>query len=65
MTVELIDTLVPDKVGLYINVSADPMGVYELWVDRGGSLYRSGWIKCSEQPTEEFLERWVAKHAVV
>lgn len=58
MKVEIINLAQPPRDGLFINTFHDPTGQYELWVDG----HRSGWIKCSEEPTDEFLETWVAKH---
>jgi hypothetical protein len=59
MKIEVINLAQPAHDGLFINTFYDPTGQYELWVDG----QRSGWIKCSEEPSEEFLQKWVATHA--
>lgn len=62
MKVEIINLAQPPHGGLFINTFYDPTGQYELWLETPDIIYRSGWIKCSEEPTDEFLETWVAKY---
>jgi len=62
--IEVIDLSTPQKEGLFINTHYDPTGQYELWLGTPEMFFRSGWIKCSEEPTKEFLQLWLNKAGV-
>lgn len=62
--IEVINLSMPEKEGLYINTAYDPTGQYELWIQTPDIIYRSGWIKCSEEPTNEFLQLWLNKAGI-
>jgi len=62
--IEVIDLSTPQKEGLFINTHYDQTGQYELWLGTSEMFYRSGWIKCSEEPTMEFIEKWLTKSGV-
>ena len=49
--IEVINLSTPQKEGLFINTHYDPTGQYELWLGTPEMFFRSGWIKCSEEPT--------------
>ena len=59
--IEVINLSQPTKAGLYINTAYEPTGAYELWIDTPDIMYRSGWIKCSEEPSKAFLKIWLTK----
>jgi hypothetical protein len=62
--IEVINLSVPAIEGLYINTAYDPTGQYELWIQLPDTMYRSGWIKCSEEPSMEFLKKWLTKAGI-
>ncbi|CAB4169793.1 hypothetical protein UFOVP901_3 [uncultured Caudovirales phage] len=62
--IEVINLSVPAIEGLYINTHYEPTGQYELWIQLPETIYRSGWIKCSEEPTKEFLQLWLNKAGI-
>lgn len=61
---KVINQSIPEKAGLYINSFYEPTGAYELWLETTEGLFKSGWIKCSEEPSEEFLQSWLIKMGV-
>ncbi len=62
--IEVINLSTPQKEGLFINTHYDPTGQYELWLGTPEMFFRSGWIKCSEEPTQEFLQLWLNKAGI-